>query len=225
MEFIVRSIPKEHTHEWILKKHYAHRMPSISFAYGLFDKGILVGICSFGNAIPLQMKKGICGKEFEDIVYELNRLCLNDDLPKNSASFLVSRSLKLLPKPKIIVSYSDMAMNHHGYIYQATNFIYTGIAHIQKDWKVKGLENKHSRTLMDEFKFQKNRIEKLKQKYGDRMYQEKRPPKHRYIYFLGDKRQVKEMRKHLIYDIYPYPKGDNVRYSADYKPNIQEVLF
>ena len=39
----------------------------------------------------------------------------------------VSKCLKLLPRPMIIVSYSDTRQGHNGYIYQATNWIYTGL--------------------------------------------------------------------------------------------------
>ncbi len=34
----------------------------------------------------------------------------------------------MLEKPKIIISFADPNNFHHGYIYQATNFIYTGIS-------------------------------------------------------------------------------------------------
>lgn len=215
VDWVVKPIPNDYTKEWMLKKHYAHRRPSVSFAYGLFDKSsLLQGICTFGNAIPMQMKRGVCGIEYQDIVYELNRLCLNEPLPKNCASFLVSQSLKQLPKPKIIVSYSDMAQFHHGYIYQATNFIYVGISHIQMDVKIRGKEHLHSRTIMDEFAFTKNRVKLLKEKYGDNLYYEQRPPKHKYIYFVGNRKQIRGMRKNLKYQILPYPKGNNKRYEC-----------
>jgi hypothetical protein len=32
----------------------------------------------------------------------------------------------MLPKPTIVVSYADTAMGHIGYIYQASNFLFTG---------------------------------------------------------------------------------------------------
>jgi len=52
-----------------------------------------------------------------------------------------------------------------------------------------------------------------------------RPRKHRYIYFLGDKKQKKEMLSKLNYDVLPYPKGDNKRYKIDHIPTVQGVLF
>ena len=49
--------------------------------------------------------------------------------------------------------------------------------------------------------------------------------KHRYLMFLGNKKQIKEMRSKLRYEILPYPKGQNDRYDASYKTNVQGLLF
>jgi len=211
--------------EWLLKKHYLKRMTSFTYSFGMYDGVELVGVCTFGNAIPMQMKKSICGEKFMDLVYELNRLITNDNLEKNATSFFVSSCLKMLPKPLIIVSYADKSFGHNGYIYQATNFYFTGESHTQKDWKLKGREHIHSRTLMDEFAFQENRIEKLKEKYGDDLYQVERPPKNRYVFFVGSKKQKRDLLRSKLFEIKPYPKGENKNYDASYKPNIQTTLF
>jgi hypothetical protein len=225
MKYIVKPIENSDTKEWLLKKHYLKRMTSISFAFGLFDETKLIGVCTFGNAIPLNMKRSICGKDYESIVYELNRLCIDEDAIKNAASYFIGQCFKQLPKPLIIVSYADKSMGHHGYIYQATNFLFLGQSHTQMDWKVKGLEHLHSRTLMDQFAFESNRIDKLKEKYGDRMYQVMREAKNKYVFFLGSKTQTKQMKAQLIKKPLPYPKGDNQNYDATYKPIIQFKLL
>ena len=171
------------------------------------------------------MKKGLCGEKYQEDVYELNRLCINEGLENNILSYFVSQTLKMIPKPKIIVSYADIDFGHNGYIYQATNWIYTGLSHTQKDWKLKGKEHLHSRTLMDQFKFEKDRIKKLKEKYGDDLYQIERKPKNRYVYFVGNKIQIKKYKSSFIPDIKPYPKGENKKYDASYKPITQMKLF
>jgi hypothetical protein len=224
-KYIVKSIDKYLVKEWLLHKHYLKRMTSFTYQFGLFEKDVLVGVITFGNAIPLTMKKSLFGEKYMDYVYELNRLCTNDDLDKNANSYFISEVFKLLPKPIIIVSYADKSIGHNGYIYQATNFIFTGESHTQLDWKLKGKEHLHSRTLMDEFAFQENRVEKLKEKYGDLLYQVRREPKYRYVYILADKRLKKQMMQDKLFQIYPYPKGENLRYDASYKPTIQTQLF
>ena len=93
------------------------------------------------------------------------------------------------------------------------------------DWKLKGFEHLHSRTLMDEFAFQPDRVNKLKEKYGDKLYQVKREAKHRYVYVLSNAKTKSKIMSEKLFEIKPYPKGDNKRYDASYQPAIQTSLF
>lgn len=43
-----KRITYEDTKPFLLKKHYAHRMPSISFAFGLYKDDELHGVLTFG---------------------------------------------------------------------------------------------------------------------------------------------------------------------------------
>jgi hypothetical protein len=127
MDYKVDKIQNYECKDWLLNKHYAKRMCSISYAFGLFDNdNILVGVITFGMPPSSTLSASICGKDYKDYVLELNRLVVNEGLPKNTLSFFVSNAIKMLPSNKIIVSFADANMNHNGYIYQATNFIYTG---------------------------------------------------------------------------------------------------
>jgi hypothetical protein len=125
---------------------------------------------------------------------------------KNEASFLVSRSLKMLPKNKIVVSFADTSMGHVGYVYQATNFIYCGLSAKRTDWKVRGKEHLHGQTISDEFRGVKNRAKAMREKYGDDFYLAPRPRKHRYIYIVGSKSFKRDVIESLKYPILPYPK-------------------
>jgi len=42
----IKSIPRNHTYDWLKYKHYAKRIPSISYAFGLFIKKELKGVCT-----------------------------------------------------------------------------------------------------------------------------------------------------------------------------------
>ena len=140
---------------------------------------------------------------------------------------ILSKSLKMIPNPKVVVSYADTALGHHGYIYQATNWIYTGLSAKRKDYKLKGVHNLHRQSLLDREgrHMTKGKVAEMKLKYGDDLYTEHRPRKHRYFYILGNKKHRKEMIKNLAYKVKPYPKGDNNRYDASYKPIVQGILF
>ena len=215
----VLPIKNEETYTWLLNKHYAKRIPQIMFAFGLYEDSHLVGVCTYGIPASPSLCMGICGKEYSDKVLELNRVCLMDN-SKNQASYLVANSIKLLPKPTIVVSYADTGKGHVGYVYQATNFLYTGLSANRVDWTVKGLEHKHSKTLSDGMT-----LESIKEKYGDDFYYVERSRKHRYIYFHGDKRQKKTMNSLLKYEVEPYPKGDSQKYDSGSKVEVQGLLF
>ena len=47
----------------------------------------------------------------------------------------------------------------------------------------------------------------------------------RYLKLLGTKSDIKEMMTDLKMSIKPYPKGNNKRYDATYKPTVQGVLI
>ena len=167
---------------------------------------------------------------YQDNFMELNRLVITDNSEKNVLSFFVSQTLKKLQKPSVVVSYADSSQHHHGYIYQATNWIYTGLSTKFKDYAVVGLEHMHHSSIEDSVgRYDKNKnINKhdlLKEKYGDRLYIKERARKHRYFYVLGNKKQKKEMIKNLAYTVEPYPKGNNKKYDASYTPSTQGVLF
>jgi hypothetical protein len=125
----------------------------------------------------------------------------------------------------ILVSYADTSMNHNGYIYQATNWIYTGLSIPFKDVSVIGMENMHHSTIEDLARGKQNRIEWLREKFGDKLIMVERPRKHRYFYFNAEKRDLKNIKKMMPYETKPYPKGQNQRYDSSYNPSIQTSLF
>ena len=136
-------------------------------------------------------------------VYELNRLWVNDDVPKNGESFLIGNTLKKLDK-EIIVSFADSSQGHIGYVYQSTNWLYCGLSAKFRDPKVKGLENQHHATYAHGMT-----MSQVIEKYGaDNVYYVDRPRKHRYIYFNCKGSRRKKLEELLRYDVMPYPKSE-----------------
>ena len=229
--YSVKHIESSQTYEWFLHKHYAKRIQNISFSFGLYDRNcFLKGVCSYAKPMSQTLVQGALAGKYTDTFLELNRLVVNDNLDKNVLSFFVSQSLALLPKPQVIVSYADTSQGHHGYIYQATNWIYTGLSAKFTDYAVKGLEHLHHSSIEDSVgRYDKdakiNKTELLKERYGDLLYKKERPRKHRYFYFLGNRKDKKIMTNSLVYKVQKYPKGDNKRYDSSYNPSIQGILF
>lgn len=157
------------------------------------------GVVIYGTPPSAPLRMGICGKEEKNNVIELTRLWVAEDVPRNGESFLVGNTLNKVNK-EIIVSFADTSQNHTGYIYQATNFYYTGLSAKQTNWVIEGID-KHSHTIADKYT-----SKELKEKYGDKFKLVPRPRKHRYIYFNANKKRKKELLNKLKYPLKPYPK-------------------
>ena len=212
-DYKVKSIKTELCKEWLLYKHYAKRIPSISYAFGLFEGDVLQGILTIGKPPSPSLCVGVCGEHNSKFVYELNRLCVNDDLKKNVLSYFVSQCLKKLNNI-ILVSYADTSQNHNGYIYQATNWIYTGLSAKRTERYDIDNPNRHSKSV----------TENKNINYQDLAVRE-RPQNHRYIFFIASKKQKKRWNRELNYPVCDYPKGQNKNYDASYKPTTQTELF
>jgi hypothetical protein len=187
--------------EVVIAKHYLHRKAPVSMAFGMFDlSGAIVGVITYGVPASSTLLRGVCGDDEARNVYELNRLWVDKDVPKNGESFLIGNTINKLDR-EIIVSYADTSQNHVGIVYQATNWIYTGLSTKFKDPKVIGLENQHHATYANGLT-----NKQVVEKFGDRVYFVDRPRKHRYIYFNASKSRKKTLLKKLNYKILPYPK-------------------
>lgn len=215
-KFTVEAIPKEQTHEWLLKKHYAKRIPPIIYSFGLYDSNALVGICTFGTPCRAYNNGEFVFHDHQVKTFELNRLCTNSDLPRNANSFFVARAIKLLPSPCCIVSYADHNQGHHGFIYQACNFIYTGLNEIHDTEYIIDGKRVHSRTLTA-----KGITAPKEWARNNGIETTDKSSKHRYFLFSGTKREIKTMRRKFRIPIMPYPKGDNTRYDDTQQISIQ----
>lgn len=198
--FQVKRISYDETKSFILNIHYARRMPCIQYAFGLFDRDypFPVGVVTYGQPASAPLCKGIAGEKNRKHVMELNRLVLYPEYNGgNYASFLVSQSLKMLPGYTFVVSYADWGGWHHvGYVYQATNFLYTGMTKPRTD---KYSESGHARHYAE-----------------NETRRQIRTAKHRYVYLVGNKREVRQMRNQLNYPVLSdYPKGDSEHYNID----------
>lgn len=202
----------EHT-EWLLKKHYAKRICSVSYAFGLIHDGKIVGVCCFGFPPNYNYNDGKCIFNTMKVkTLELNRLVINTYNVKNLLSYFVSQCIKMLPTPMALVSYADPNQNHHGFIYQATNWLYTGESTPKKKYVFEDGSSFDIRRGIDK-KGKIVEIIDLK-------------PTHRYIYLHGNKSEKKGMHKDLKMNVYPYPKGENKNYECiDLNVNYQEELF
>jgi hypothetical protein len=179
---------------------------------GMFIDGVLAGVCTCGIP-PVPNVQRLCGEEYRTNTLELNRLFIFDWAGRNSESWLIGQSFNLIPKNYfILVSYADTKHNHLGRIYQATNWIYTGESSIEDNEGVllKNGSTIHPKQIVN--MFGTRAVDTIRDNLGNKFVSIIQGySKHRYVYFLGNKRQRKELRKALKWPILPYPKENQQR--------------
>lgn len=177
----VKPIDSKTATKLVVENHYLHRRPPISHAVGLFDGDQLTGVVTFGVPPSRHLQISACPSD-PDLVLELNRLWVHDDMPTNTESWFVSRALKLLPG-RIIVSYADPVHGHQGFIYRALNFKYAGWTDMERKTPrydyIPADPSTHSRDA-----FRHGYVEKRR-----------RVPKVKYWILTGDKRARRDLAR------------------------------
>jgi hypothetical protein len=198
--WFVEQIDNPTAQQIVVQNHYLHRKAPCSAAFGLFDPLMnLWGVVMYGTPSSAPLRSGIAGPDEANNVIELTRLWIHDDVPKNGESFLIGRSVRKCGK-EIVVSFADTGQNHLGIVYQATNWLYTGLSAKRTDWTVEG-ENKHGQTWGDKYS-----AAEMREKFGDRFSLQPRSRKHRYVFINAKGNRRKELLNKLRYKIEPYPK-------------------
>jgi hypothetical protein len=181
--------------------HYSKTSPATCtkpFKIGVWEDSVFIGViiytCGVGSSLnaPYKIKRQeIC---------ELQRVALKKH--KTEVSKMIAVSLKFLkksnPRLRMVVSFADTFQDHHGGIYQAGNWIYTGLTDCGITYFDSAGRNLHPRNVGKFTGADKFGIKKYA-KSGLRA--EKRPGKHRYLMPLDN-----EMRKQILPLSKPYPK-------------------
>ena len=72
-------------------------------------------------------------------VLVLSRLVLDPEVPKNGATFLLSKSVKLIDSRwKCLITYADTWRGHTGHIYRAAGWEYLGLTKPERTYTVDG---------------------------------------------------------------------------------------
>ena len=186
----------------IVRNHYSHTLPGgTKMSFGVILNGRLLGVMTFGVG-PFYGYKLVDGATPDDVV-TLTRLWLSDELPRNSESKVLGTALRSLKRDtsiKFVLAYSDPAVGHLGIIYQATNWLYTGLSFATPLYDIGDGTLHHSRSLAHQLGSHSIRYLTLQ---GINAKAVPQSAKHRYIYFLDD-----SWRSRLAVPVLPYPKKE-----------------
>ena len=183
----------------VVREHYLHRKAPCSVAFGLFRDDAVVGVVCYGTPSSAPLRRGLAGDENARNVVELTRLWVCDSVPRNGESLLIGRTLRHCGK-EFVVSFADTQQGHVGTVYQATNWLYTGLSAKRTSWSVDGMAQ-HGQTLAD-----RHTADEMRRKYGDRFSLTERSRKHRYVYINAKGRRKQVLLSALRYPVLPYPK-------------------
>lgn len=184
--------------------HYSHNHPLVDFCFGAYYGNELVGVCMFGHVGGNPKVACVLRGHDDPLQYrELSRLVLYDDVPKNSESKFVSwciRWLKINTSFLALISFADPNQGHRGTIYQASNWIYTGLQKQDRDRVyVDGVEH-HPKRLYNLYGTS-SLVQLKKILLGHKITTAAREPKHRYVYVLRP-----ELSSLLKFESQLYPK-------------------
>jgi len=199
----ILPIPHVDAKKILVCNHYLHSFPGgTKLSFGVFLNARLVGALTLGVGPFLGYK--IVKDANPDDVVTLTRLWLSDELPKNSESKVLGIILRALKKDtdlKFILAYSDPAAGHLGTIYQATNWIYTGLSSATPLYDIGDGRLHHSRSLAH--RLGSHSIRYLTSQ-GINVHTVPQMAKYRYIYFLDE-----SYHSRLIVPVFPYPKNED----------------
>ena len=125
-------IPKKIADEFVKRHHYSGKVVQNSqLHFGAFLDGKLHGVLQYGPSLDKRkLSTLVAGTKWNEFI-ELNRMAFDDYLPRNSESYCIGKTLRLIkknaPQIKWVVSFADGSQCGDGTIYRASNFVLTGI--------------------------------------------------------------------------------------------------
>ena len=159
--------------------HYSGRMPAAKLArVGVWQEDEFIGAVIYGCGVKNALVRQYGLEPWEGC--ELVRVALTKH--RDTVSKIVAISLKLLrrgfPRLRLVVSFADPVQGHHGGIYQALGWIYSGETQSQTHPVIDGVV-RHARTLGEMIRAG------TVAKRSDVVHVDI-PPKHRYLKALDD---------------------------------------
>lgn len=131
-EIVIKVIPASVANPFVKKHHYSGKVVNNSqLHFGAFLDGMLHGVLSYGPSMDKSKVIGLVeGTPWNGFI-ELNRMAFDDYLPRNSESYCIGATLRMIkkkaPQIKWVISFADGTQCGDGTIYRASNFVLTGI--------------------------------------------------------------------------------------------------
>jgi hypothetical protein len=198
-------ISLEEAKEFVRRWHYSNLMPPHCMTIlGARDEKGLAAVASWGwGTRPKHTIAKMFPSLTTDDYWELNRLCLRDELPKNSESSFIAQCANWIkknqPTKKLLFSWADGIRGKPGYIYQASSWLYGGFINTEIYLTKEG-ESVHPRFLNTKYGSRGKEVWMplgLRKVFGKQF---------RYVRFLCSNREQKRLLEESPFDwsrVYP----------------------
>lgn len=193
--------------------HYSKCVPKSKLSkVGVWENGAFIGVVIYGCGATPNLGKPYGLAQNQCI--ELVRIAMTAH--QSAVSRVVAIANKWMhranPKLRLIVSFADHSKGHHGGIYQAGNWVYTGQGSNAKFYMIHG-KLTHPRTLGSAGLVQNIHGARNRDPHASVV---EVPGKHRYLMPLDD-----ETRQRILPLSKPYPKRAQQAISGDQPPERQ----
>ena len=216
-DLYIKEIERKEAIKFMSENHYSKSCPKvIALSLGFYWEEKITTMIVFSIPASPTVLKAVANNSHENNSWELSRLFSFDWCPKNIESYCIGQSIKYIknnyPKIKYLISFADGNWGHHGYIYQATNWIFTGQSTPRRKFFIDG-KQVHEKTLVN--RYGTSSVKKLKNIFKERLeISRENKGKYRYVFIISqNKKEYKQLYSELKYKALPYPKGDNLYYN------------
>ena len=164
-----RIVDKEYARRFISRYHYSKKCSGIVIAIGQWLGQELKNCIVFNACCGREMANQVYDGGDNNSVLELARMVSIEPKPKNLESYAISKALDWLkqnmPNIKVVISYADNTMGHHGYCYQASGFTYYGQSRPTIEYYLDG-KRMHERNIC---RIYGCNLANMKKQLGDRL--------------------------------------------------------
>jgi hypothetical protein len=201
-DMTVGPVSTSDVQEFARRYHYTETGGNMTWRWGLWHGPVLHGVVAY-NLPTRSACESVFGAEHgPDKVWHMGRLILSENSPRNSESRLIGGSLRAIESnyPDVwgVLTYAATDVGHIGYVYQATNAIYTGPSSTEYFYIDPAGARRSS--YLGGSRVKADRAESMGWSRRDGM------PKHRYLYVLGNKAERRHRMNLMRLPILPYPK-------------------
>ena len=223
-KYIIKEVTKDEALEMIKKYHYSNTLPKLNKHFvGFFLEKELVGVVTLGwGTRPKHTIARIFPSLGTSDYLEIGRMCMTEEMPRNSESQMISQLVKWLkanhPEIKILFTWADGMVGKVGYVYQASNFIYAGYSGgemYMKDGVKIHVRQMKSILIPKGVKDDRITVRPTVAQMREFNIMHFKGKQYRYLMFLCNKREKKRLLNECLIDLsLPRPKDDDLSWTV-----------